>query len=167
MYNSDKPIENFNEDVLGRAFFARQLATAILAFDSKDNFTIGLYGKWGSGKTSIINMVIEEIEDQRKSRSNSNIPIIIKFSPWNFSDTNQLINQFFKHLRNSLNIKSKNVISEKVGEALEEYAGAFDYIDAVPVIGKFSKILKITSSFTGKQLKVNLEILIFWLLKKN
>jgi len=152
MYNSDRPIENFEEDILGRKSFAQQLGKSILAFDSKDNFTIGLYGKWGSGKTSIINMTIKEIENQAKSVPSEKIPIIVRFEPWNFSDTNQLINQFFRHLRNSLNVKDESGIGKKVGEAFEEYAEAFEYAEAIPIIGKYAKILNLSSKFTGKQL---------------
>ncbi|WP_259655119.1 KAP family NTPase [Leuconostoc carnosum] len=27
-------------------------------FDQSDNFNIDLYGKWGSGKTSVLNMTV-------------------------------------------------------------------------------------------------------------
>ena len=55
MFNADKPIKNVSEDLLGRASFAKQLGKAIMQFNSKENIVIGMYGKWGTGKTSIIN----------------------------------------------------------------------------------------------------------------
>ena len=33
MYNSDKPIRDFDNDILGRGYFARQLGKAILSFE--------------------------------------------------------------------------------------------------------------------------------------
>ena len=55
----------------------------------------GLFGKWGTGKTSIINMAINEINSladcDKKEKSNENKPLIIKFSPWNYSDKDNLI----------------------------------------------------------------------------
>lgn len=53
MYNTDKPIKNVSEDILGRQSFSRHLAEAIIALEKSDNVTIGLYGRWGTGKTSI------------------------------------------------------------------------------------------------------------------
>ena len=56
MFSSDKPIIKIEADMLNRAVFAKQLAKAILSYSKTDNFTIGLCGKWGSGKISIINI---------------------------------------------------------------------------------------------------------------
>lgn len=68
---------------------------------------IGLFGKWGTGKTSIINMVINEINSlanyDKKEKSNENKPLIIKFSPWNYSDKDNLITLFFQSLKNKIN----------------------------------------------------------------
>lgn len=63
MFSSDKPIFNKKSDKLNRTEFSKQLAKAILSYTETDNFTIGLSGRWGSGKTSIINMVDEEIDE--------------------------------------------------------------------------------------------------------
>ena len=53
MFSTDKPILNSRSDLLDRAQFAFHLATAILKYSSTENFTIGLCGKWGSGKTIV------------------------------------------------------------------------------------------------------------------
>ena len=60
-YVADKPIEKADEDLLGRFDFAKQFGKSISEYDSEDGLVIGLYGKWGSGKTSIINMAISGI----------------------------------------------------------------------------------------------------------
>ena len=93
MFGTDKPIEKIENDKLNRKSFSQQLAHAILSYKSQDNFTIGLCGRWGTGKTSIINMVIDEIS--HKTSDSLNKPIIVKFNPWNYSDKAQLIRQFF------------------------------------------------------------------------
>ena len=56
MFRTDQPINTFKEDLLGRHSFAKALAKAILSYDRNDSITIGLFGRWGSGKTSLINM---------------------------------------------------------------------------------------------------------------
>ena len=94
MFNSDKPITKIEDDVLNRGNFSKQLAHAILAYTKTDNFVISLCGRWGSGKTSILNMVLDEIEKNVQPNTDD-APIIVKFNPWNYSDSSQLINQFF------------------------------------------------------------------------
>lgn len=69
-YVADKPIEKADEDLLGRSDFAKQFGKSICEYDSKDGLVIGLYGKWGSGKTSIINMAISEIPVDESEKKN-------------------------------------------------------------------------------------------------
>ncbi len=95
MFNTDKPINKISEDKLGRSSFAKQLANAIMQFKTKDNYAISLQGKWGCGKTSVLNMAVEEIRQLSEVVDNSEKIVIVQFNPWNFTDTNQLINQFF------------------------------------------------------------------------
>lgn len=129
-YVADKPIEKADEDLLGRSDFAKQFGKSICEYDSKDGLVIGLYGKWGSGKTSIINMAISEIpvveaqkienekwysrvykrikkiftSQKTEEEDQCYYPIIIKFSPWNYSDKNNLISLFFNELKNKLSV---------------------------------------------------------------
>ena len=72
MFNTDKPIEKNSQDCLKRTNFSKQLAKAILNYTKQDNFVISLCGKWGSGKTSIINMVVEEMEKLTKNKEDKN-----------------------------------------------------------------------------------------------
>ena len=96
MFKPDQPISSHEEDILGRAPFAQSLADAILRYKEKDSIVIGLFGAWGSGKTSISNMALERIDSVSENKTDDEKPIVIRFNPWNFSDQNQLITQFFK-----------------------------------------------------------------------
>ena len=62
MYYSDKPIISGEDDSLKRKFFAELMAKALVNLQNNDTFTIGLYGRWGNGKTSLVNMMLEEIK---------------------------------------------------------------------------------------------------------
>lgn len=71
MRYSDKPIDRPSLDLLGRSSFALSLARAIdtLAV-AKDGFVIAIQGEWGSGKTSLIEMVcryLRHVEMERAS----------------------------------------------------------------------------------------------------
>lgn len=60
---SDNPLETKEEDKLDRFNFIQQLGNRILEYDNVDSLVIGLYGEWGSGKSSIINLTIEYLEN--------------------------------------------------------------------------------------------------------
>ena len=94
MFIDDNPISLLDDDKLNRQKFAKSLAQAILNNDNDNCLTISLMGKWGSGKTSIINMV----EDCWNRSDSENI--IVHFDPWYFSNRNDLIFQFFDILSN-------------------------------------------------------------------
>ena len=84
MFYSEKPIILGKEDLLGRAKVANELSREIKSYKNEDSLTIGIVGKWGSGKTSFINMVLENFEENDDY-------IIIKFNPWNISSRKQII----------------------------------------------------------------------------
>lgn len=156
MYYNDKPIRQFNEDLLGRAAFAKNLATALKNLKG-ETYTIGLYGKWGSGKTSIINMMLKELENQEENKNNDDKFIIVKFEPWNFSDNEQLINQFFIRLANEFRSKEDDK-KDKIGDALINYSYAFELSKMIPFVGNaISSILTGTTKRIGKKLKNNID----------
>ena len=100
MFYSEKPLISKNEDLLGRKKVANDLAKEIESYENEDSLTIGIVGKWGSGKTSFINMVLESF------KGNNNY-IVIKFNPWNISSRKQLISDFFLQLSNNIEKKRK------------------------------------------------------------
>ena len=100
MISPDLPIMKSSEDKLNRESFVKSLANVILQSAFPTSFTVGLYGAWGSGKTSLLNMVIEQIE-----RSITDV-VILRFNPWLCSDPKQLITQFFKQLASAIKMKN-------------------------------------------------------------
>lgn len=177
-YVADKPIEKADEDLLGRSDFAKQFGKSICEYDSKDGLVIGLYGKWGSGKTSIINMAISEIPvveaqkienekwyprvykrikkiftSQKTEEDQNHNPIIIRFSPWNYSDKNNLISLFFHELKNKLGVTKGEENKGKIGKAISQYSDIIDILLFIPVVGPaIAPILKTTFKAAGAKL---------------
>lgn len=178
-YVADKPIEKADEDLLGRSDFAKQFGKSICEYDSKDGLVIGLYGKWGSGKTSIINMAISEIpvveaqkiekkkwyskvykrikkifiSQKTEEEDQCHYPIIIRFSPWNYSDKNNLISLFFHELKNKLGVAKGEENKEKIGKAISQYSDIIDALSSIPVAGPvIAHILKTTFKAAGSKL---------------
>ena len=123
----DLPITKLSEDKLNRAAFAQSLAKTISQYSLTSSFTIGLYGEWGSGKTSLVNMILEAL-----AGINNDI-VILQFNPWLCSNSKQLITQFFRQMVTA--IKLKQTASEKAWELVDQYADLFDATSIIPVIG--------------------------------
>lgn len=129
-YYADKPVKDCSADLLDRASFAKLLSNTLLNLNGDDTFTIGLFGKWGNGKTSIVNMALTEIENDV---SKNNV-LIVKFEPWHFSDSSQLLSQFFVRLSSEFKSKKDKKL-QKIGSAIEKYSNAFDLAKLIPVYG--------------------------------
>ena len=137
MFYSEKPIISKNEDLLGRKKVASDLAKEIEYYKNKDSLTIGIVGKWGSGKTSFINMVLENFEENDDY-------IIIKFNPWNISSRKQLISDFFLQLSNNIEKKGSNEIIEAIGKSLGTLSKFFKPLGFIPALSVLSTIGDIT-----------------------
>ncbi len=59
LWSSDDPIKRVDDDTFGRAAFAKHLADTITASAADSSIRIGLYGEWGEGKTSVMEMMQE------------------------------------------------------------------------------------------------------------
>ena len=58
---SDEAIDTFENDLLNRNNFVENLSFSLLSWNDKKSLVIGLFGKWGSGKTSIINLLEKQL----------------------------------------------------------------------------------------------------------
>ncbi len=72
----DQPLESTENDRLGYSFFAEELAQTITSRTPSDGYTIGVYGPWGSGKSTILNFVENEL------RGIDSAPAVVRFNPW-------------------------------------------------------------------------------------
>ena len=108
----DNPIREPGQDVLERAAAAAAFARQVLDLDASEGAAIGVFGPWGSGKTSFINLA-------RKTFHDSGAPIL-DFNPWMFSGTEDLLGRFFAELSAELKLRDLN----KIGGALASYGDA-------------------------------------------
>lgn len=149
MFSTDKPITDASEDKLGRSGFAERLAKAIINFDTADSYAIALQGAWGCGKTSVLNMAIQKIEETTDKKT-----VIIRFNPWNFTTTGQLIDQFFATMSSKLKLSKSNERLQKVGELVEKYSSILEYTQYIPGVGSYMNALpKVAKAFGGRMRK--------------
>ena len=109
----DNPIGNHEDDVLERAGVADAFARRVLELDASHGTTVGVFGPWGSGKTSFVNLARKTFE--------CNGVRVLDFNPWLFSGAEQLVERFFGEL--SVELKQRDL--EAAGKALERYGDAF------------------------------------------
>jgi len=150
MFNSDKAIISCNDDVLGRKGYAKTVGEAIIKDTNKDSHVIAFYGKWGSGKTSFINMVLEHIVNETKDVEGDKKSIIIKFNPWNYSNQNQLINQFFNQLSNALDKEDNTQWLKDSAKLLRTYSRIISPLSLVPGIGALAFVTSTASGIVGE-----------------
>lgn len=127
MFDADRPILKNEQDRLNRTLFAKYLARCILDHHETESLVIGLNGGWGVGKTSVINLTIEELHQAAANMLDAEKPIILNFSSWSYSTQNQIIYSFFRRLssalRNSPNLKH----ADRIISLLELYVSFFTH----------------------------------------
>lgn len=83
---TDRAIEHPDEDGLAFQSYARIISQAVQ--DTEGPFTIGIFGDWGAGKTSLMNLIKTELVGSNKSSGNAsgnthNI-LPVWFNAWQF-----------------------------------------------------------------------------------
>lgn len=98
MYN-DSPIKYKNQDKLNRTKFADSIAVSIINLPQKsDSIVIGLMGGWGTGKSSLLNLVENNLKGYVE---------VLRFNPWNYYSQQMLFSSFFDELIGCLDLNSK------------------------------------------------------------
>lgn len=122
----DRPIELALDDLLDRAPFVENLARALVV-DEEDvsgrvvarhatGVVVGLTGKWGSGKSTILHLLAEHLEAMDHVA-------VATFNPWLFKGRDELLAAFFNELRDALGRSPGEKVREAM-TALDKYRAA-------------------------------------------
>lgn len=99
MIASDFPIRRREDDRLGRAALVDHLQRMLIEGRGESRkateLTIGLTGPWGSGKSSIIRLLTNQLS------SLANV-FVVEFNPWIFQGRDDLLDAFLEELRTQL-----------------------------------------------------------------
>lgn len=150
MYRPDTPITEKDQDRFGFDRFAKRLADSLSLWKENESIVVALYGLWGTGKSSLINLVLHGIEASDKKQST---PTIIKFNPWQFSGNHNLESHFFNQLANELELNKDSEKDLKIAQKFRLYAKILDIMpdkvqgsSLLMDIGKILGILGIATS---------------------
>jgi predicted KAP-like P-loop ATPase len=123
----ERPIRAFDEDRLERDQFVRRVASALVDGETRKarGVVIGITGPWGSGKSSILNLLRERLKADNPDT------VVVSFDPWLISGRNDLISEFINELLATIKsdpkvarkLKSITSTFAKYGRLLEPAAG--------------------------------------------
>jgi len=157
MFVNDRPIEDKKDDRLSRLDFSVNLAKAITEWKGLDSLVIALYGKWGSGKSSVINLARAEISKS----AHSNRPTIIEFNPWLFSGEDRLNEHFFNEVAKELAIQNESERDIELANRLRAYSKLFGLIPEKEVFVKVIEKALVILGFLGISIGQVLDLLNF------
>ncbi len=124
---SDQPIDSAEQDELDAAAFAKRLVRPLLDWAPGDCVVVGLYAPWGHGKSSVMNLLEEELGSAVEPVR----AIPLRFNPWIYPDSNTLLHSFFGTLTRTVSLSS--VLNPTEQKALTEAVRGFaTYV--VPVV---------------------------------
>lgn len=138
-YSADAPLVDPKEDKFDRLHFAKRIARTIASRRDRRNLVIAIYGRWGEGKTTLLNFIEQYLIEYPEI-------IVFKFNPWRFPSEAELLTNFFYTLANELG-KSLPTEKEKFGEWIDEYltplAALLDRAEAAKTLGQLLSKVKI------------------------
>lgn len=92
----DAPIKSIEEDIFNFSHYALTVDIYIQRNAAKSEpFIIGIYGKWGEGKTSFIKLLEKNLKDY-KGPDGGNRILIYHFNPWRYTSEDEILREFFK-----------------------------------------------------------------------
>lgn len=127
-YFADNPISTASEDLLQRSKFVERIVREIDMIDASQGYVMAVMGQWGSGKTSVLNLVKERL-------SNSGT-ILVEYNPWLLSGVEELVDGLFREINAKLN--KKGVKYRAAIDRIIDYGEMLTPLTSVPVVGAWA-----------------------------
>ncbi|WIE53078.1 KAP family NTPase [Pseudomonas sp. GM17] len=128
----DRAIDNSEADALERGpFIASLVKTLVHTEYSEDGsvlsrkatgYVVGLTGEWGLGKSSVLNLLGEELKGMGHV-------VIATLNPWLFKGRDELVQAYFNSLREALGQSSSEKVRSLRGH-LERYKASIEFVGA-------------------------------------
>src|SRR5919204_5583747 len=144
---TERPIRSAEEDTLGRAPFAAAIAAHVVSDAFAEGGAVGLCGPWGSGKSSILALVEEQLRERPDDAA-----VVVRFNPWLFAGAEQLVARFFFELSAQLRTARERRLL-RLADALETYGTLVEPAAQLPVAGSWLGLAARTAVTSGGWLK--------------
>lgn len=109
--------------------------------DNVEPLVIGIYGKWGDGKTSFLNLLENKIDLFEKEKVGNGL-LKYHFNPWQYNNVDEVLFDFFGGLSQKMCLRNDEKW-KKVGERISKYSR---YLKSV----KISASVGVTKNFGTK-----------------
>src|SRR6266498_2530586 len=137
MFLTDDPIQKLEDDELGRIVFVNELSQSLLVREINESLVISLDGPWGSGKSSVLNLLQTKIESLAQSNTT-----LLRFDPWYFNSTEKLLQTFLDEINRVL---EKRIEGKELKKAFSKYKKVLTSVQFAPKIGVFGVDLSLGS----------------------
>lgn len=127
-YFADNPISTASEDLLQRSKFVERIVREIDMIDASQGYVMAVMGQWGSGKTSVLNLV--------KERLSNSETILVEYNPWLLSGVEELVDGLFREINAKLN--KKDVKYRAAIDKIIDYGEMLTPLTSVPVVGAWA-----------------------------
>ena len=125
-------------DLFDRDAVKNELLNAIKCFSSSHSYTVGLVGKWGSGKTTILNLAKKEVQTTQSSEDSQENKIVFinapgsnntDFNLWLFGSQEAMIKGMYETILSGMGVKYNWAFNNKT---LENVAKV---VSGIPKVG--------------------------------
>ncbi|WP_421804529.1 KAP family P-loop NTPase fold protein [Flagellimonas sp.] len=138
----ERPIGSAKEDLFNFKHYSGKVQEIIQRSTSNSEpLVIGIYGKWGDGKTSFLNLVENKIDVFEKLKGEKGI-MKYHFNPWRYDNENEILFDFFEGLSQKLRIND----NEDLQRAAKLIKGFGRYLKAI----KLSATIGVPKAFSGR-----------------
>jgi len=138
--DADEPIADFGDDLLDRVKMAKALASQATAQVGGGGFVVGITGPWGCGKTSLLNLIENAIDE-------TNSGYVIRFDPWLFSSSEELVLRFLREISAQLASEPDESLTD-VALRLSDYAQIIAPLGALITVPFLAPLAPILASST-------------------
>lgn len=116
------PIKSKDEDLFNFSHYAKKVQR-ILQNNSNniEPLTVGVYGKWGEGKTSFLNLLEKQIDLWKEKKENQKGILKYHFNPWRYGTEDEMLFDFFDGLSKLMFLKKESTL-QKIGKQLVKYS---------------------------------------------
>ncbi|MBD1261995.1 hypothetical protein HZY62_15440 [Maribacter polysiphoniae] len=131
-FSNDEPIGKRDDDKLDYEVYVDNLSKILLHESFPKAFSVGLVGPWGNGKSSVLDLVKNELESNEGDRRKN---IFIHFLPYLNHNEDDIINEFFLLLSSQLS-KFDGKISNQILKYSQKLTDLYQSKNLVDFVSK-------------------------------
>ncbi|WP_162148410.1 P-loop NTPase fold protein [Asticcacaulis sp. YBE204] len=135
LFSAEAPITTAAQDLLGRKAFSESIAKVLSNWTGDHSLVVALRGPWGSGKSSVKNLITEVIEVQSPPTT------VLHFNPWQYDEGASITAAFYREIGSALGQTKDPLKGWERRHALKQYASYFTAI-ASPLKKASENLLK-------------------------